>query len=52
MTDRLSFFTRDGADLAPAPLACSMWSRDQMHGVALSGALADPRRTVDLGPVR
>ncbi|GAB6984223.1 acyl-CoA thioesterase domain-containing protein [Nocardioides pyridinolyticus] len=40
MTDTLSFFTRDGDDLVPAPLACSMWSDDQMHGVALSGALA------------
>lgn len=36
----ISFFTRDGDDLVPAPLACSMWSDDQMHGVALSGALA------------
>ncbi|RYJ05890.1 MAG: thioesterase family protein [Actinomycetales bacterium] len=36
----ISFFTRDGDDLLPAPLACSMWSDDQMHGVALSGALA------------
>lgn len=40
MTDTLSFFTRQGDDLVPAPLACSMWSDDQMHGVALSGALA------------
>lgn len=40
MTDSLSFFTRAGDDLVPAPLACSMWSNDQMHGVALSGALA------------
>ena len=40
MTDAISFFTRDGDDLVPEPLACSMWSRDQMHGVALSGALA------------
>lgn len=59
MTDQLSFFTRDGADLVPAPLACSMWSDDQMHGVALSGALAwaaeqalaDAGRT-DLRPAR
>lgn len=36
----ISFFTRDGDDLIPTPLACSMWSDDQMHGVALSGALA------------
>ena len=40
MSDTLSFFTRAGDDLLPAPLACSMWSDDQMHGVALSGALA------------
>lgn len=40
MTDQISFFTRAGDDLVPTPLACSMWSDDQMHGVALSGALA------------
>ncbi|MGY2701021.1 MULTISPECIES: acyl-CoA thioesterase domain-containing protein [unclassified Nocardioides] len=40
MTDPISFFTRAGADLVPTPLACSMWSDDQMHGVAVSGALA------------
>jgi Thioesterase-like superfamily len=37
----LSFFTRgDGDALVPTELACSLWSDDQMHGVALSGALA------------
>ena len=37
----LSFFTRgDGDALVPTPLACSLWSDDQVHGVALSGALA------------
>jgi acyl-coenzyme A thioesterase PaaI-like protein len=43
VTEQLSFFTRDAAradTIVPAPLACSMWSDDQMHGVALSGALA------------
>jgi hypothetical protein len=41
VTDALSFFTRaDDGTLLPTPLACSMWSDDQMHGVALSGALA------------
>lgn len=44
MTDAISFFTRPptghGDVLLPEPLACSMWSKDQMHGVALSGALA------------
>jgi hypothetical protein len=40
VTDTISFFTKAGDTLVPAPLACSMWSDDQMHGVALSGALA------------
>jgi hypothetical protein len=38
--DQLSFFRHAGDDLVPTDLACSMWSTDQMHGVALSGALA------------
>jgi hypothetical protein len=38
---QLSFFTRgDGETLIPTELACSLWSDDQLHGVALSGALA------------
>jgi len=40
VTDEIAFFTPAGDDLVPTPLACSMWSDDQMHGVALSGALA------------
>ena len=36
----LSFFTSDGDALAPTDLARSLWSHDQMHGVALSGAMA------------
>jgi acyl-CoA thioesterase superfamily protein len=36
----LSFFTADGDALVPADLARSLWSDEQMHGVALSGALA------------
>ena len=40
MTDPISFFARTADGLVPNPLACSMWSDDQMHGVALSGALA------------
>ena len=40
MTDQIAFFTHAGDDLVPTRLACSMWSDDQMHGVALSGALA------------
>jgi hypothetical protein len=36
-----SFWTPgDGAALVPTELACSLWSDDQVHGVALSGALA------------
>ena len=40
MTDEIAFFSHQGDTLVPTPLACSMWSDDQMHGVALSGALA------------
>ncbi|WP_309504742.1 MULTISPECIES: acyl-CoA thioesterase domain-containing protein [Nocardioides] len=40
MTDEIAFFTPAGDDLVPTPLACSMWSDDQLHGVAVSGALA------------
>jgi hypothetical protein len=40
VTDEIAFFTVAGDDLVPTPLACSMWSDDQLHGVALSGALA------------
>jgi hypothetical protein len=36
----LAFFTVAGDRLLPTPLARSMWKDDQMHGVALSGALA------------
>ena len=47
----LSFFTSDGDALVPTDLACSLWSEDQMHGVALSGALARAleRAVSDLG---
>lgn len=34
------FFRLDGVTYLPTPLARSLWSEDQMHGVALSGALA------------
>lgn len=37
---QLSFFTRAGVALTPTDMARSMWDDDQMHGVALSGALA------------
>ena len=56
---QLSFFTSDGDALVPTDLAQSLWSEDQMHGVALSGALARTlERTVaelgrdDLRPAR
>ena len=52
----LSMFTRgEGPDhdpaLVPTDVARSMWSRDQMHGVAVSGALARglERHLADLG---
>ncbi len=35
----LAFFAREGDTLVPLPIAQSMWSTDQMHGVAVSGAL-------------
>lgn len=34
------WFRRDGADFSPQPLATSLWSSRQMHGVAVSGLLA------------
>ncbi|HVX53864.1 acyl-CoA thioesterase domain-containing protein [Nocardioides sp.] len=34
------FFRRDGDRYLPTPLARSLWSEEQMHGVALSGLLA------------
>ncbi|WP_307827974.1 acyl-CoA thioesterase domain-containing protein [Nocardioides sp. SYSU D00038] len=54
MADDLSFFTAqpDDADtLVPTHMAASMWNDDQMHGVALSGALARAaeRRLAALG---
>jgi Thioesterase-like superfamily len=47
----LSFFTTSGDGLLPADLARSLWSENQMHGVALSGALsrAAERCVIDLG---
>jgi len=36
----LAMFTLDGDRLVPAEIARSMWKHDQMHGVAVSGALA------------
>jgi hypothetical protein len=40
VTEAIAYFDRDGELLLPQAPACSMWSDDQMHGVALSGALA------------
>jgi acyl-coenzyme A thioesterase PaaI-like protein len=36
----VSFFRADGDLLVPTEMAQSMWSGNQMHGVAISGALA------------
>ncbi len=36
----LSLFTADGDALVPTAIARSMWSDNQMHGVAISGALS------------
>lgn len=36
----LCFFTLDGDALIPTEVARSLWAADQMHGVAISGALA------------
>lgn len=59
-----SFFTLDGSGdtaevLTPTSAARSLWSRDQMHGVAVSGALAraierrvDAEGRDDLRPAR
>lgn len=58
---QLSFFTRSANPdaLTPTPMARSMWSEDQMHGVAVSGALARgveaavaERGRTDLRPAR
>ena len=47
----LSFFTTSGDGLVPADLARSLWSENQMHGVAVSGALARAaeRCVIELG---
>lgn len=39
-TFQFSWFRVQGDALAPQPLARSLWSADQMHGVAVSGLLA------------
>lgn len=36
----LAFFRREAGTLVPTDVARSAWSDDQMHGVAVSGALA------------
>src|SRR3954462_14896491 len=38
--EEIASFPPAGDDLLPTALACSMWSDDQLHGVAVSGALA------------
>lgn len=40
----IAFFTAEGDQLIPTEVAKSLWSTDQMHGVAISGALG---RTAD-----
>ncbi|WP_110207004.1 acyl-CoA thioesterase domain-containing protein [Nocardioides daejeonensis] len=35
----ISFFRREGEQLVPTEVARSLWSAEQMHGVAISGAL-------------
>lgn len=35
-----SYFTRADGGLMPTPVACSLWSTNQLHGVALSTALS------------
>ncbi|WP_341926833.1 acyl-CoA thioesterase domain-containing protein [Nocardioides psychrotolerans] len=39
MDPSLAFFAPEGDTLVPTAMAQSMWSTDQMHGVAVSGAL-------------
>ncbi|GEP37848.1 thioesterase [Nocardioides psychrotolerans] len=39
MDPSLAFFAPEGDTLVPTSMAQSMWSSDQMHGVAVSGAL-------------
>jgi hypothetical protein len=55
----MAMFTAEDDQLVPSPLARSMWSPDQMHGVAVSGALARGLETrlaelgrTDLQPAR
>ncbi|WP_300683664.1 acyl-CoA thioesterase domain-containing protein [Nocardioides sp.] len=38
--NRIAYFTRTGETVTPLPIAASLWSADQMHGVAVSGLLA------------
>lgn len=56
---KISFFTADGDGLMPNDLARSLWSEKQIHGVAISGALARQAELAvaeagrdDLRPVR
>ena len=38
--DEFGWFRRDGDAFTPLPLARSLWSSEQLHGVAISGLLA------------
>jgi acyl-CoA thioesterase superfamily protein len=55
----LSYFRTDGETLVPTDLACSPWSKSQIRGAAVSGALAraaerlvNGRGRADLHPAR
>lgn len=47
----LAFFRAEGDQLVPTDVARSLWAADQMHGVAISGALGRTaeRAVLDLG---
>lgn len=47
----IAFFERNGDQLVPTEVAQSLWAKDQMHGVAISGALGlvGEQRVLDLG---
>lgn len=58
-TPDLAFLRRDADGFVPLDMACSLWSSDQMHGVAVSGLLAEAlesavaaRGRTDLVPAR
>lgn len=48
MTDE-AWFTRNGAVFSPRPLARSLWSDNQIHGVAVAGLLAKAMEETAVG---